>query len=185
MDGKRRQIVGQAGRGRWEVLLELADQGTQTALGVLRARGSIERRPVGPSDPLMEQRLSGQLGQNVAQAMDRTALPVGVGPELADRPNEPGCPVRDDQERAREAARDEAMSEIEPVFYPLALTQTDVEQDPIAFERVAPGEENAPSGTKTRSCGPRVLVDEPAEEISPFDFGRTVGLSTGARLSVA
>jgi hypothetical protein len=45
--------------------------------------------------------------------------------------------------------------------------------------------ESCPSGTKTRSCGPRVLVDEPAEEISPFDFGRTVGLSTGARLSVA
>jgi hypothetical protein len=33
-----------------------------------------------------------------------------------------------------------------------------------------------PSGTKTRSCGPHVLVDEPHEDISPFDVGHTVGL---------
>ena len=33
-----------------------------------------------------------------------------------------------------------------------------------------------PSGTKTRSCRPPVRVDEPTEEISPFDVGHTVGL---------
>jgi hypothetical protein len=31
------------------------------------------------------------------------------------------------------------------------------------------------SGTKTRSCRVHVLVDEPTEEISPFDVGHTVG----------
>jgi hypothetical protein len=35
---------------------------------------------------------------------------------------------------------------------------------------------SSPSGTRTRSCGPHVLVDEPTEEISPFDVGHTVGL---------
>ena len=37
-----------------------------------------------------------------------------------------------------------------------------------------------PSGTKTRSCRPHVLVDEPAEEISPFDVGHAVGLFDGS-----
>src|SRR5665811_1706091 len=32
------------------------------------------------------------------------------------------------------------------------------------------------SGTRTRSCGPYVFVEEPSEEISPFDGGHTVGL---------
>ena len=36
-----------------------------------------------------------------------------------------------------------------------------------------------PSGTRTRSCGPHVLVDEPPEEIPPFDVGHTVGLFDG------
>src|ERR1035437_130960 len=35
------------------------------------------------------------------------------------------------------------------------------------------------SGTRTRSCGSHVLVDEPPEEIPPFDVGRTVGLFDG------
>jgi hypothetical protein len=33
-----------------------------------------------------------------------------------------------------------------------------------------------PSGTKTGSWRPHVLVDEPAEEISPFDVGHALGL---------
>ncbi len=36
-----------------------------------------------------------------------------------------------------------------------------------------------PSGTKTRSCRPHVLVDEATEEISPFDVGHAVGLFDG------
>ena len=38
----------------------------------------------------------------------------------------------------------------------------------------------APSGTKTRSCRPHVLVDEPTEEISPFDVGHAVSLFDGS-----
>ena len=37
-----------------------------------------------------------------------------------------------------------------------------------------------PSGTKTRSCRPHVLVDEPTDEISPFDVGHAVGLFDGS-----
>ena len=33
---------------------------------------------------------------------------------------------------------------------------------------------------QTRSCRPHVLVDEPAEEISPFDVGHAVGLFDGS-----
>jgi hypothetical protein len=40
-----------------------------------------------------------------------------------------------------------------------------------------------PSGTRTRSCGPHVLVDEPTEEISPFDVGTPWASSIGAMLS--
>ena len=39
-----------------------------------------------------------------------------------------------------------------------------------------------PSGTRTRSCRPHVLVDEPTEEISPFDGGHTVGLFDGSEI---
>ena len=38
---------------------------------------------------------------------------------------------------------------------------------------------NNASGTKTRSCGPHVLVDEPPEEIAPFDVGHTGSLFDG------
>ncbi len=37
-----------------------------------------------------------------------------------------------------------------------------------------------PSGTKTRSCRLHVLVDEPTEEISPFDVGHAVGRFDGS-----
>jgi len=37
-----------------------------------------------------------------------------------------------------------------------------------------------PSGTKTRSCRPPVLVHEPIEEISPFDVGHTAGRFDGS-----
>jgi hypothetical protein len=95
----------------------------------------------------VEERLLGQLGENVAQPMDRAALPVGIGPELSDRRDESGCAVGYDQERTREAASSKASAQTEPVLGSFALAQTDIEQDPLAFERVAPGHENALLGT--------------------------------------
>ena len=38
-----------------------------------------------------------------------------------------------------------------------------------------------PSGTKTRSCRVHILVDEPTEEISPFDVGHAVSRFDGSK----
>jgi hypothetical protein len=75
--------------------------------------------------------------------MDGTAGPVGVGPQLFHRPDETGCPVGHDEERAAEAAPDEAAPELRPVLDALALPEADVEQDPLAVGGEAPGDEDA------------------------------------------
>ena len=103
VDGERRQVVGQAGRGRGVLPAELAHQDPQPGLGLGGAGRLVERRPVGGPDAGVELGPLGQLGQHVPQAMDGAATAVGVGPQLADRPDEPGCPVGDDQQRAAQA----------------------------------------------------------------------------------
>src|SRR5450759_3873821 len=75
--------------------------------------------------------------------MDGTPAPVGVGPQLVDGPDEPGCPVGDHEQRAPQAAPQEAPAEVEPVLGPLPLPEADVEQDPLALGREAPGDEDA------------------------------------------
>lgn len=100
----------------------------------------------------MEQRLLGQLGQDIAKSMDCAALPVGIRPELADRRYEPGCAIGHDQERTREVTRSQTSAQIEPVFGSFALTETDIEQHAVAIERVAPGDQNVRS--VDRRCEP-------------------------------
>jgi len=112
MDGQRRHVVGQAGRGGWVLAAELADEDPQPGLGLGWRRRAVERRPVGGPDALMEPGPVGQLGQDVPQSVDRAALTVGVGPQLADRPDETRCPVADDEERAAQTAPDEALAAI-------------------------------------------------------------------------
>jgi len=68
------------------------------------------------------------------------------------------------------AARDEAMSEIEPVFCSLALTQTDAEQDTLAIERVAPGDENALFWTVRA----RRQIDRVEHEAQQLDIGEAL-----------
>ena len=70
MDGERGEVVGEARRGRGEVRAELADEDPQPTLGLGGAGRSVERCPVRGPDPGVEGRTLGQLGQDVAQAMD-------------------------------------------------------------------------------------------------------------------
>jgi hypothetical protein len=147
VDGERRQIVGEARRGRGVLGAELTDEDPQPVLGLLWARRPVERRPVRRPDPRVEARPLRQLGQDVAEALDRAATPVGVGPQLGDRPDEPRCSVADDEERAPQPPGDEAPAQIEPVLGPLALTQADIEEDPRPVGREAPGDEHALPGT--------------------------------------
>jgi broad specificity phosphatase PhoE len=80
----------------------------------------------------VEGRLPGQLGQDVPEAMDGAATAVGVGPQLGDRPDEPRCPVADDEKRAAQTAAAQAAPEVEPVLGSLPLSEADVEQDWVA-----------------------------------------------------
>src|SRR5450759_3538085 len=93
MDGQSREAVGKTRRRTRAVALKFADDGPQARLRLLRAARPIESRPVGSPDPFVEQWLLGQLGQDVAQPMDRAALPVGIGPEFGYGPDESGCAV--------------------------------------------------------------------------------------------
>src|SRR5450759_4518955 len=61
--------------------------------------------------------------------LDGAATAVGVGPQLGDRPDEPRCPVADDEKRAAQTAAAQAAPEVEPVLGSLPLSEADVEQD--------------------------------------------------------
>jgi hypothetical protein len=50
-------------------------------------------------------------------------LAVGVGPQLADRPDQTRGPIGDDEERAAQTAPDERLAEVEPVLDPGAKEQ--------------------------------------------------------------
>jgi hypothetical protein len=147
VDRESRQIVGQTRRGRGEVPRELTHEPPQAGLGHVGAGRRVERRPVGGPDAGMEARPLGQLGEHVPKSMDGAAAAVGIGPQLVDRPDEAGCPVGDDAERAAQATSQETPPEVEPVLGPLPRAEADVEQDPIAVGSEAPGDEDAFLGT--------------------------------------
>ena len=48
-----------------------------------------------------------------------------------------------DEERTAQAPGNEALAEFLPVARPLPLTRADIEQDPLAVGREAPGDEDA------------------------------------------
>ncbi len=134
MDGERGQVLGQAGRRGGVLPLERADEGAQAGLGLGGGGGPIERGPVGRPDALMEVVTLGQLGEDVAEAMDGAALAVGLGPQLADRAHQTRGPIGDDEERIGQAPRHEPAAEVEPVLEPLAHPEADIEQHPLAGE---------------------------------------------------
>ena len=98
MDGEGGHVVGQAGRGGGILPLERADQGSKPALRLGRLGRVVERGPVGRPDPLVEPGTLGELGEDVAQAVDGAALAVGVGPQLGDGRDQAGGAVGDDEQ---------------------------------------------------------------------------------------
>ena len=89
----------------------------------------------------------GQLGQDVAQPMDRAALPIGLGPRFADGADEARRPVGHDEEGTAQAPSGEPSSEVEPVLEALTLAEADVEQDPLTVGGEAPRHQHALLGT--------------------------------------
>lgn len=116
----------------------------------------------------MEPRPRWWLDEDVAEAMDGTALPVGAGPQLGDGTDQAGCPVGDHQQRTAQAAAREAPSQVQPVLGGLALNETDVEQHPLALGREAPGHEQALLG----AVGVDGQVDGVSEERQEADVGQ-------------
>ena len=171
VDGEGHHVVGQAGGGRRVLAAELADEDPKARLGLGWRRRAMERGPVGGPDALMEPGPLRQLGQDVPQAMNGAALAVGVGPQLADRPDQARGSVADDEERAPQAASDEALAEIEPVLDPLPLTEADVEQDALAVDAEAPGDEDTLLG----AVGSDRQVDRVEHEAEEADIGEAAG----------
>ncbi len=171
MGRERRQVVGQAGRGTWILAAELADEGPQGRLSLRWRRGLIERRPVGGPDAVMETGPFGQLGQDIPKAMHRTSLAIGIGPQLAHRSDQPGRSVADHEQRAAQTAADETLAEVEPVGDPLTLAEADIEQDPLAVDGVAPGDEDALLG----AVAPDRQVDRVEQEREEPDLGQAPG----------
>jgi len=83
-------------------------------LSIALVGGVVERLPVGGADAFAFP--FGQLGEQVAQAVDGAVLAVGGGPALLDRLDQPGGAVGDDQQRRPEPAGDQVPAEREPIL---------------------------------------------------------------------
>ena len=171
VDRERLEIVGETRRRRGELTRELAHEPAQARLGLVRTRGRIERRPVRGPDPAVEVGPLGQLGQDVPKSVHGAPAPVGIGPQLVHRPDQAGRPVGDHEQWAAQATPREAPSQIEPVLGPLALPEADVEQDPVAVGREAPGDEDALLGT----VGPDRQVDGVQEQREQAHLAEAAG----------
>src|SRR4051794_16888768 len=107
MDDERVEVVGETLRGGGVAgPIELADQRQEPLLGVALVDGLIEGLPVDVADALAL--AFGQLGQQVAHAVNGAVLAVRGRPALLDRLDQPGGAVGDDQHRRPEAAADES-----------------------------------------------------------------------------
>ena len=92
MDGERGQVVGETRGSRWIGVLELTDECPEAALGCGLARRLVERRPVRSTDSLDERGLRlRQLLEHIPKSTHGAAATIGVGPELADRLDQPRC----------------------------------------------------------------------------------------------
>ena len=67
----------------------------------------------------------GQLGEQVADAVDGAVLAVRGGPALLDRLDQPGGAVGDDQERRAQSAGDQVAAERQPVLVRFAHAEHD------------------------------------------------------------
>jgi hypothetical protein len=131
---ERVEVVGEALGGCGVAgSFELVDQGLEPLLSVALVGGVIERLPVGLAHPLALS--AGQLGEQVAHAVDGAVLAVGGGPALLDRLYQTRRAVGDDQHRRAEAAGDQIAPELEPVLVRLAHPERHREQHPLTRRR--------------------------------------------------
>ena len=142
---------------------EPADLFARPPLAVALPAGLVERRPVTRADFLLV--LVGDLGQQVAHAVDRAAPAVGRRPERLDRVDEARRAVGDHRQRRPQAAGGEAATELKPVLFRLALAEADIEQNPLAVAVDAPGAEHALLGAR----GPDRQVDRVQIERDEFE----------------
>jgi hypothetical protein len=83
MDDERVEIVGEAsGGGGVAGAVELVDQSLEALAGVAFVGGIVERLPVAAADAFAL--AFGQLGEQVAQAVNGAVLAVRGGPALLD-----------------------------------------------------------------------------------------------------
>jgi hypothetical protein len=100
----------------------------------------IQRLPVGLAHALA---LSlGQLGQQVAHAVNAAVLAVRGGPALLDGLDQPGRAVGDDQQRRSEPAGDQIAAERLPVLVGLAHAEHHLKQDAFALLGESPGDQH-------------------------------------------
>jgi hypothetical protein len=112
---ERVEIVGQAsGGGGVAGAVELVDERLASLFAVALVGGVIERPPVGLADALAL--TLGQLGEQVANAVNTAVLAIRRRPSLLDGLDQPGCAVGHDQHRRAEPAGDQIPSEREPVL---------------------------------------------------------------------
>jgi hypothetical protein len=174
------EVVGQAAGGRAQAArLELVDECPEALLGVAWVDRVVERPPVGPADAVALG--FGQFGEQVAHAMDRAVLAVGVRPAVLDGLDQPRGAVGDDEHRRAEPAGDQVAPEGLPVLIGLAHAEHDRQQHAFAAVGEAPGDEHALLGP-ARAHREERCVEEQRDEPDLVEIAALELLETVAQL---
>jgi hypothetical protein len=102
----------------------------------MAGRSSKIRQQVGLDQVLVGR---GDLGQEVADAVDQAALPQRGRPDLLDRADQPGGAVGDDQQRRTQPAGDQVAQEPQAGVGGLGACAIQAEQDRLAVGGDRPG----------------------------------------------
>ena len=129
VNDERVEVVGEALRGGGVAgTVELACERLEALLCVALVGGVIERPPVGGTHPLAL--AFGQLGEQVAHAVNGAVLAVRRRPALLDGLDQSRRAVGHDQQRRAEPAGDQVAPELKPVLVRLAHPQHDLRAAP-------------------------------------------------------
>jgi len=119
----------------------VAGEHEQLAAGLDRRCGLVEEPP--PAGLELAVVALGELRGHRAQGVDRAALLIRRGPQLAGGLPEPGRCVGHHERRRAEAAVDEITSEVKPGLVALATAEGKAEQHLLTLEGDTPGHEHA------------------------------------------